>query len=69
MSAGVPKAQHETHTALLEQLEALRQQLKKDANPAEISGTLIQLNTSARSLLAAMTPQAAPRRHASSEQR
>jgi hypothetical protein len=69
LSAGAAKAQHETHAALLEQLEALRQQLKKDAKPAEISGTLVQLNTSARSLLAALAPLAAPRRQAGSEQR
>lgn len=68
-SAGAAKAQHDTHTALLEQLEALRQQLKKDAKPAEISGTLIQLNTSARSLLAALAPEAVTRRQAASEQR
>jgi hypothetical protein len=70
LSAGAPKAQHDTHIAMLEQLEILRQQLKKDAPPVEISGTLVQLNTSARSLLAALAPQAAaPRRQAGSEQR
>lgn len=69
LSGGLPKSQHETHAALLEQLEALRQQLKKEARPAEISGTLVQLNTSARALLAALAPQAAPRRQAASEQR
>jgi len=69
LSANAAKAQRETHAALLEQLEALRQQLKKDAQPAQISGTLIQLNTSARGLLAALAPQTAPRRQAASEQR
>jgi len=69
LSPGAAKPQHETHAALLEQLEALRQQLKKDAQPTEISGTLIQLNTSARSLLTALAPQAAPRRQAGSEPR
>jgi hypothetical protein len=69
LPAGAAKADRETHTALLEQLEALRQQLKKDARPAEISGTLVQLNTSARTLLAALAPEAAPRRQAASEQR
>lgn len=69
LSGGLSKGQHETHAALLEQLEALRQQLKKEARPAEISGTLVQLNTSARTLLAALTPQTAPRRQAASEQR
>jgi len=67
LPAGAPKAQHDTHAALLEQLEALRQQLKKESSPAEISGTLIQLNTSARSLLAALAPAATPRRQAASE--
>jgi hypothetical protein len=70
LSAGAPKAQRDTHIALLEQLETLRQQLKKDAPPVEISATLVQLNTSARSLLAALAPQtAAPRRQAASDQR
>ena len=69
LSPGAAKPQHETHAALLGQLEALRQQLKKDAQPTEISGTLIQLNTSARSLLTALAPQAAPRRQAGSEPR
>jgi hypothetical protein len=68
LSAGAAKAQQD-HTALLEQLETLRQHLKKDAGPAEISGTLVQLNTCARNLLAALAPQAAPRRQAGSEQR
>lgn len=68
LSAGAAKAQAD-HAALLEQLEALRHQLKKDARPAEISGTLVQLNTSARNLLAVLAPQAAPRRQAASEQR
>jgi hypothetical protein len=67
LPAGAPKVQRDTHAALLEQLDALRQQLKKEASPAEISGTLIQLNTSARSLLAALAPAAAPRRQAASE--
>jgi hypothetical protein len=69
LPAGAAKAQHDTLTALLDQLEALRQQLKKDAQPVEISRTLVQLNTSARSLLAAQPPEPAPRRQAASEQR
>jgi hypothetical protein len=68
LSASAAQAQQD-HTALLEQLETLRQHLKKDAGPTEISGTLVQLNTSARNLLAALAPQAAPRRQAGSEQR
>lgn len=69
LASNAAKAHRESHRALLEQLETLRQQLKKDAQPAEISGTLVQLNTSARALLAALAPQAAPRRQAASEQR
>jgi len=69
LSAGAAKSERETHSALLDQLEALRQLLKKDARPAEISGTLVQLNTSARSLLAALAPETVTRRQAVSEQR
>jgi hypothetical protein len=49
---------------LLEQLETLRQQLKKEAQPVEISGTLVQLNTSARSLVTALAPSSGNRRQA-----
>jgi hypothetical protein len=69
LAPNAAKAHQESHRALLEQLEALRQQLKREARPAEISGTLVQLNTSARALLASLAPQAAPRRQAASEQR
>lgn len=73
LSAGTAKAQRDLYAALLEQMEVLRQQLKKDAQPAEISGTLVQLNASARSLVAQLAPQsailAAVRRQATSEQR
>jgi hypothetical protein len=48
-------------------LESLRQQLKRQANAAEISATLVQLNTSARNLVAALPPPAASRRQAASE--
>lgn len=57
------------HAEVLEQLETLRQQLKKDAKPAEMSGTLVQLNTSARNLIAILPPQAPARRQAGSEKR
>lgn len=61
---GSAKNLHDQYAALLEQLEVLRQQLKKEAQPLEISGTLVQLNTSARTLIAALAPQSAPaRRH------
>ena len=73
LPAGTAKAQLELHAGLLEQMEVLRQQLKKDAQPAEISGTLVQLNASARSLVTQLAPQSAilsaVRRQAASEQR
>ena len=73
LSTGTAKAQLELYTGLLEQMEVLRQQLKKDALPAEISGTLVQLNASARSLVTQLAPQSAilsaVRRQAASEQR
>jgi len=68
LSAGASKPQRDLYAGMLEQLETLRRQLKKEAKPAEISGTLIQLNTSARSLAAALAP-ASERRQAGSEQR
>jgi hypothetical protein len=69
LSANAAKAQQETYAALLEQMEMLRQQVKKEAQPAEISGTLIKLNTSARSLVMALAPDNGSRRQAASEQR
>lgn len=73
IAKGAAKAQLELYAALLEQMEILRQQLKKDAQPAEISGTLVQLNTSARGLMTQLAPQSAilsaVRRQAASEQR
>jgi hypothetical protein len=50
------KPVRECHAALLEQLELLRLHIKKDASPAETAGILVQLNTSARNLLAALVP-------------
>lgn len=73
LPAGTAKAQLELHAALLEQMETLRQQLKKEAQPAEISGTLVQLNASARSLVTQLGPQSAilsaVRRQTAAEQR
>ena len=73
LPSGTAKAQLELYAALLEQMETLRQQLKKDARPAEISGTLVQLNASARSLMTQLAPQSAilsaVRRQAAAEQR
>ena len=64
LSAGAGKVQHELYAGLLEQLETLRQQLRKEAQPVEISGTLVQLNTSARSLVTALAPSSGNRRQA-----
>jgi len=64
LSAGAAKAQHDLYAGLLEQMETLRQQLKKEAQPVEVSGTLVQLNTSARSLVTALAPSSGNRRQA-----
>jgi hypothetical protein len=66
LSPRAAKAQHDLYTALLEQLEVLRQQLKREAKPVEISATLVQLNTSARNLVAELASQATSRRQAGS---
>jgi len=66
LSPGAAKAQRDLYTALLEQLEVLRQQLKREAKPVEISATLVQLNTSARNLVAELGSQATSRRQAGS---
>jgi hypothetical protein len=63
------KPAREAHAALLQQLELLRLHLKKDALPAEISESLVQLNTTARNLVAALVPASDQRRQAGSEQR
>src|SRR5882757_5174391 len=60
------KPAREVHAALLQQLELLRLHLKKDAPPAEISESLVQLNTSARNLVAALAPASDQRRQAGS---
>lgn len=49
---------------LLKQLNVLRSHLKKDAPPADLSQVLVQINTSARSLGAALAPAAERRRQA-----
>ena len=41
LSPGAAKTQHDLYTALLEQLEVLRQQLKSEAKPVEISETFV----------------------------
>jgi hypothetical protein len=69
LPANAPPAQHGLYVEILEQLDILRQQLKREIKPADMSGTLIELNTTARSLVAALEPQSASRRQAGSEQR
>jgi hypothetical protein len=63
------KSAREFHTTLLEQLELMRLHLKKDAPPTEAAGILIQLNTSARNLVAALAPASDTRRQANSDVR
>ena len=63
------KPAREIHAALLQQLETLRKQLKKDATPTEISGILVQINTSARNLVAALVPASDQRRQVNSDLR
>lgn len=63
------QAQRSLYAEVLEQLDMLRQQLKRDIKPAEMSGTLIKLNTSARNLIATLEPQLVNLRQVRSEQR
>jgi hypothetical protein len=69
------KTAREHHAVLLQQLETLRQSLnssqnaKKDAAPGEIAQSLVQLNTSARNLLAALAPVSDARLTANSDPR
>jgi hypothetical protein len=69
LPASASPAQRGLYAEVLEQLDNLRQQLKQEINPAEMSGTLIKLNTSARNLIATLEPQAVKRRQAGSDQR
>jgi hypothetical protein len=69
LPASASREQQGLHAEVLEQLETLRHQLKKDVKPAEMSRTLVQLNTSARNLIAALPPQTPARRQAGSEKR
>jgi len=63
------QAQRSLYAEVLEQLDMLRQQLKREIKPAEMSGTLIKLNTSARNLIATLEPQLVNLRQVRSEQR
>ena len=69
LPASAPKPQSELFAGLLDQLDTLRQQLKRDAKPTEISATLIQLNASARGLVTALAPSTVIRRQAGSDLR
>jgi len=63
-SVNLGKAAQEDHAVLLKQLNLLRSHLKKDAAPAEMSEILVQLNGSARNLVAALIPASENRRQA-----
>jgi hypothetical protein len=63
------KPAREFHATLQEQLELMRLHLKKDAPPAEAAGILIQLNTSARNLVATLAAASDTRRQANSDVR
>jgi hypothetical protein len=68
-SANTGKAARDGYAALLKQLNILRSHLKKDASSGEISEILIQINTSARNLVAALLPASEKRRQANLETR
>jgi hypothetical protein len=63
-SAHMGKAAHDDYAALLKQLTVLRSDLKKAAPPAEMSEILVQINGSARNLIAALIPASEKRRQA-----
>lgn len=58
------RAAQEGHFDLLNQLNALRAHLKKDAPPSDLCEILVQLNANARGLIATLTPAAERRRQA-----
>ena len=59
----------EMRTALSEQLETLRQHLKRDAPPGDISQILVQLNASARNLAGALLSAPVKRQQSGSNPR
>jgi hypothetical protein len=63
------KEAQEGFAAMLKQLNVLRSHLKKDASPADLSEILVQINTSARGLGAALAPAAERRRQATQDNR
>jgi len=68
-SAHTGKAAQDSHEALIKQLNILRLHLKKGAPAREISEILVQINASARSLVAALLPASEKRRQANLETR
>jgi hypothetical protein len=68
-SANTGKAAQEGYAALLKQLGVLRSQLKKEAPAEEISEILVQINSSARNLVAALHPASEKRRQANLDKR
>ena len=69
LPSSASKTARELHATLLRQLESLRLHLKKDALSNDISEILVQLNGSARNLVAALTPTSDKRRQAKSDPR
>lgn len=69
LPASASKSARDLHATLLEKLDLLGQHLKKDAPLPEISGTLVQLNTSARNLMTALAPASDKRRQTRSDMR
>ncbi|MEO8300273.1 MAG: hypothetical protein ABI608_00695 [Rhizomicrobium sp.] len=63
------KAAQEGLSTLQKQLSTLRTHLKKDASPAELSEILVQINSSARSLVIALGPASEKRRQAGQDTR
>lgn len=61
-SANAGKAAQDSYVALLKQLNILRSNLKKGAPAGEISEILVQINGSARGLVAALLPASEKRR-------
>jgi hypothetical protein len=64
--ANTGKAAQDGYATLLKQLIALRSRIKKDAPAGEISEILIEINSSARSLVAALLPASEKRRQVES---
>lgn len=58
------KPAHELYGSLLDQLDLLRQNLKKGVQPADLSEILVQLNASARNLTLALAPDSDQRQQA-----